>query len=126
MANISKFKDKKTGEVYDLGPKTWEITLTEEQEYNIGDRDEMVVLGNDNLDANDFISNVKPGDFVLMPCGGELSTFPQKFMLTTVVALQGMVLCISEIFHPWLMDGPKYVTITNQSGELTIALADAE
>ena len=31
MANISKFKDKKTGEVYDLGTKVWEITLTEEE-----------------------------------------------------------------------------------------------
>lgn len=31
MSNITKFKDKKTGEVYDLGPKTWEFTLTEEE-----------------------------------------------------------------------------------------------
>lgn len=59
MANISKIKNKKTGEVYDIGPKTWEITFNGIDEFlDAMSEGKEVTLAN-------FAEDVQLGDKIL-------------------------------------------------------------
>lgn len=93
MESITKLKDKKTGQVYDLGPKTWEITLTEEQ-YSLftnGDED-----GNRNIPveeiegAADIEQFAKSGDIILMHACMEGMFMDSAILINTAFHIEGL------------------------------------
>lgn len=88
MANISKFKDKKTGEVYDLGPKTWEITLTEEDFTEEEGQMQLEISG----DLAEAISkNVKEKDVIsFILDAGDFGTYKYAFPVSVLIGAVGV------------------------------------
>lgn len=68
MANISKFKDKKTGEVYDLGPKKVTLTVTEDM---VQEEDGQLVcmLEYESNEQKDNIMSLSAGDCIEITFG---------------------------------------------------------
>lgn len=110
MEYISKFKDKKTGEVYYLGPKTWEITLTEEQ---FGELFNGGVPYEDIDCPDDLLTDIKCGDVAILKIDGDIVVETQSNVGVTETPGTKIVsfnFAIEGVYHTVLLgdlgDGP--------------------